>query len=114
MVAGILGWAGVDLKMTTSIIFTIVFGIAVDDTIHMMSYFIRSKAGPYNERLLDTFRHAGRAMVITTLIVVAGFGLFMMSDFGATYYLGLFVSLSLIDLTVLPLLLKYIHPKPPK
>jgi uncharacterized protein len=115
LVAGILGWAGVDLKMTTSIIFTIVFGIAVDDTIHMMSYYIRAQSGSYEERLLDTFRHAGRAMFITTLIVVAGFGMFMLSDFGATYYLGLFVSLSLvialfIDFTVLPLLLKNVTP----
>lgn len=110
MVAGVLGWMGIALKMTTSIIFTIAFGIAVDDTIHMMSYYLRSSKGNTNDALKDTFRHAGSAMLITSIIVIGGFSLFLLSEFGATFYLGLFVSLSLlvallIDLTLLPLLL---------
>ncbi len=110
MVAGILGWLGISLKMTTSIIFTIAFGIAVDDTIHMMSYYLKNrKKDPYY-RMKETFKHAGSAMLITSIIMIAGFGLFLFSEFGATFYLGLFVSLSLIialiiDLTLLPLLL---------
>ncbi|WP_425391343.1 efflux RND transporter permease subunit [Ekhidna sp.] len=110
MVAGILGWLGISLKMTTSIIFTIAFGIAVDDTIHMMSYYLKKKdADPY-KRMEGTFKHAGSAMLITSIIMSAGFSLYLFSNFGATFYLGLFVSLSLlialiIDLTILPLLL---------
>ncbi len=116
LIAGILGWAGIALKMTTSIIFTIAFGIAVDDTIHMMSYFLKQKESDRKVALKNTFHHAGSAMLITSIIVIAGFSLFLFSDFGATYYLGLFVCLSLlialiIDLTILPLLLLLIHVK---
>ncbi|MEO9484492.1 MAG: efflux RND transporter permease subunit [Ekhidna sp.] len=112
MVAGILGWLGISLKMTTSIIFTIAFGIAVDDTIHMMSYYLKSKEANPLDRMRDTFKHAGSAMLITSIIMSAGFSLYLFSNFGATYYLGLFVSLALlialiIDLTILPLLLIY-------
>lgn len=39
MIAAVLGFAGVDLKVSTAIIFTISFGIAVDDTLHFMSRF---------------------------------------------------------------------------
>lgn len=110
MIAGILGLLGISLKMTTSIIFTIAFGIAVDDTIHMMSYYLQNKTSDPKVRMQETFKHAGSAMLITSLIMTAGFALFLLSNFGATYYMGLFISLSLtialvIDLTVLPLLL---------
>lgn len=110
MVAGILGWLGISLKMTTSIIFTIAFGIAVDDTIHMMSYYLQNKSSDPVERMSFTFKHAGSAMLITSIIMSAGFSLYLFSNFGATFYLGLFVSLSLIialvvDLSLLPVLL---------
>ncbi|MEO1255923.1 MAG: efflux RND transporter permease subunit, partial [Bacteroidota bacterium] len=110
LVAGILGWIGISLKMTTSIIFTIAFGIAVDDTIHMMSYYLKSKEIDPTNRMKKTFVHAGSALLITSLIMSSGFALYLFSSFGATFYLGLFVSLSLllaliVDLTILPLLL---------
>ncbi|WP_421765302.1 efflux RND transporter permease subunit [Ekhidna sp.] len=110
VVAGILGWLGISLKMTTSIIFTIAFGIAVDDTIHMMSYYLKNKETDPIQRMKMTFKHAGSAMLITSLIMSAGFSLYLFSNFGATFYLGLFVSLSLIialiiDLSLLPILL---------
>ncbi len=116
LVAGVLGWLGVSLKMTTSIIFTVAFGIAVDDTIHMMSYYMQNKEKDGISSLKLTFNHAGSAILITSIIVVSGFSLFLFSSFGATYYLGLFVSLSLlialfIDLTVLPLFLLTIKKK---
>ncbi|MEQ9404119.1 MAG: efflux RND transporter permease subunit [Cyclobacteriaceae bacterium] len=112
IVAGVLGWMDISLKMTTSIIFTIAFGIAVDDTIHLMSHFLKYKTHDLRASLKKTLEHAGSAMLITSIIVIAGFSLFMLSDFGATFYLGLFVSLSLlvaliIDLTLLPLLLLF-------
>ena len=110
IVAGVLGWLGISLKMTTSITFTIAFGIAVDDTIHMMSFYLKSEGKNKEDALLSTFKHAGSAMLITSIVVIGGFSLFLLSDFGATFYLGFFVSLSLfialiVDLTVLPLLL---------
>lgn len=116
IVAGVLGWFDISLKMTTAIIFTIAFGIAVDDTIHMMSYYVRNKVTDGEGSLKTTFFHAGSAMLITSIIMVSGFALFLLSSFGATFYLGMFVSLSLIialiiDLTILPLLLLTINKK---
>lgn len=114
MIAGILGWAGISLKMTSAIIFTISFGIAVDDTIHMMSNYLQNTGMNAVERMLQTLRHAGSAILITTLIMTAGFLLFLFSNFGASFFMGLFVSLSLtialiIDLTLLPLMLMKYH-----
>jgi hypothetical protein len=110
LIAGVLGMLGISLKMTTSIIFTIAFGIAVDDTIHLMANYLNNPGGKARDRLKETFKHAGSAMVITSAIMVAGFSLFLLSSFGATFYLGLFICLSMllaliIDLTLLPLLL---------
>ena len=53
MVAGIIGWMGISLKMTTSIIFTITFGIAVDDTIHMMSYYLQNQSKDPTKRMQE-------------------------------------------------------------
>ncbi|MEM6643172.1 MAG: efflux RND transporter permease subunit [Bacteroidota bacterium] len=110
LVAGIMGWLGISVKMTTAIIFTITFGIAVDDTIHMISNYLQQPFTNPKERLRACFKHAGSAVLITSLIMSAGFSLFLFSNFGATYYLGLFIVLSLlvavlVDLTILPLLL---------
>lgn len=108
LIAGIIGWAGISLKMTSAILFTVAFGIAVDDTIHFMSYYMQNlKSGAPMDR---TFEHAGSAMLITTIIMISGFGLFMISDFGATFFMGLFVSSALflallVDFSLLPLIL---------
>jgi len=110
-VGGIIGWLGIPLKMTTAIIFTIAFGIAVDDTVHIMGYYLNRPNETADDRMKDTFSHAGSAVLLSTLISVAGFCIFMVSSFGATFYLGLFVSLSLgialwVDITLLPVLLR--------
>ena len=110
MVAGILGWLGISLKMVTSIIFAIAFGIAVDDTIHMMSSYLNKKDEDPVVRIKSTFKHAGSAVIITSIIMCGGFCIFLFSNFGATYYLGLFITISLlvallVDLTILPILM---------
>ena len=111
--AGIVGWCNIPLNMTTAIIFTIVFGIAVDDTIHILSHYLRN-TGSHKERLDQTFHYAGGALLITSTVVSLGFLLFLFSGFGAAFYLGLFISLSLLialatDLFVLPVLMEYVE-----
>ena len=105
-----MGLIGVPLKLTTSVIFAVTFGIAVDDTIHFLAVLNKSKDKTTRENLLTTYKSAGKAIILTTLIIVSGFSLFILSSFGATYYLGLFMTISLMialltDLTLLPLLL---------
>ncbi len=121
MIGGIMGFMGVKLTVSISIIFTIAFGIAVDDTIHFLSKLklelMAGKSLPY--ALKSTFISAGKAIIITSCILVAGFLTLVLSTFDATYYVGLFVSLTLVfavvaDLLLLPVLLLFFYKHPKK
>lgn len=118
MIAAVLGFSGVDLKVSTAIIFTISFGIAVDDTLHFMSRFKLelNKGKSYLYALKRTFLSTGKAIVLTTLILCAGFLLLIFSDFLGTFYVGLLISLTLLfallaDLILLPVLLMVFYRK---
>ena len=112
LIAGFMGWADVYLKASTSIIFTIAFGIAVDDTIHFLSKLKlelnNGRSLPY--AIKHTYMYTGKAIIITSIILAGGFLTLLFSDFGSTFYTGLLVSLTLIfavlaDLTLLPVLI---------
>lgn len=112
IVAGIMGVFGITLKLSTSIVFTIAFGIAVDDTIHFISKLklelLKGKSLIY--ALKRTYLSTGKAIVITSLILSGGFLILILSSFGGTFYTGLLISLTLffaliIDLTLLPALI---------
>ncbi len=113
IIAGaVMGYFGITLKATTSIIFTIAFGIAVDDTIHFLSRFkIEQLKGAGRIRAVQkTFLETGKAIGFTTIILLAGFSTLIFSDFTVTYYIGLLIGLTLVsalvaDLLLLPLLL---------
>ncbi len=108
----IMGVLGIDLKMSTSIIFTIAFGIAVDDTIHLLSrYKLELRKGKRKiVALKNAYTHTGKALIITSIILLGGFFSLCFSSFQSTYYIGLLVCLTLFiallfDLTLLPALL---------
>lgn len=112
MVGAFMGYTGIDLKVSTAIIFTIAFGIAVDDTIHFLSRLKletnKGKSLLYATK--RTFLGTGKAIIITSLILVAGFLSLMISTFKGTFYTGLLVSLTLFfavfsDLLLIPILL---------
>jgi hypothetical protein len=110
-IAGIMGFSGVDMNMSTSIVFTIAFGIAVDDTIHFLSKYKLETVKGNTEALPHTFFSTGKAIIITTVVLFFGFAALMFSDFTSTYYIGFFVSLILLfavlcDLFLLPILLQ--------
>ncbi|UII25295.1 MMPL family transporter [Fulvivirga maritima] len=112
IVAGLMGFFGITLKLSTSIIFTIAFGIAVDDTIHFTSKLKMelSKGKPILYALKRTYLSTGKAIIITSIILSAGFLILILSSFGGTFYTGLLISLTLvlaliIDLTLLPALI---------
>lgn len=121
MLGGVLGYLGIDLKVSTAIIFTISFGIAVDDTIHFMSRFKLelNKGKSVLYALKRTYLSTGRAIVLTTLILCSGFLLLMFSDFLGTYYIGLLISLTLFfalvaDMIVLPVLMMLFYKNKPQ
>lgn len=112
MVGGVMGFAGIDLKVATSIIFGIAFGIAVDDSIHYLSKYRleRLKGRSPVWALRRTAVSTGKAIIITSLILSAGFFALSTSDFTSTFYVGVLVSITLVgavfaDLLLLPLLL---------
>ncbi len=111
-VAGIIGFFGVGIKMSTAIIFTIAFGIAVDDTIHFMSKLKLelSKNRSLLYAIKRTFLSTGKAIIVTSCILIAGFLTLIFSSFQGTLYTGLLISLTLIfailaDLLLIPILL---------
>ncbi len=111
-VGGVMYLAGMDFKLSTSIIFAIAFGIAVDDSIHFMTRFriALGEEGNFFHALKRTFFTTGKAIVLTTLILSSGFLVLVFSQFEIAWFTGLLVSLALVfallaDLLWLPLLL---------
>lgn len=111
-IGGLMGYLGTNINMSTSIIFTIAFGIAVDDTIHFLSKFkIEQRKGKsliYS--LKRTYMSTGKAIILTTLILCGGFVSLIFSDFKSTFLIGIYVGLILFvavitDLLLLPVLL---------
>ena len=106
-----MGIFGITLKLSTSIVFSIAFGIAVDDTIHFISKLRieLNKGKSLLYALKRTYLSTGKAIVVTSIILSGGFLILIFSSFGGTFYTGLLVSLTLIfaliiDLTLLPIL----------
>ena len=118
LIASILGVSGIGLKISTAIIFTIAFGIAVDDTIHFMSKLKieLDKGKPLLYAIKRTFISTGKAIIVTSFVLSAGFMTLILSNFNGTFYTGLLVSLTLVfavfaDLLLIPVLLIYFFPK---
>ena len=111
-VAGLMGYMNIGLNMSTAVIFTIAFGIAVDDTIHFLSRLNTEwkQTGDVLAAIKTTYLSTGKAIMITSLILIFGFGIFLFSAFNTTYMTGLFISVSLLfalfsDLLLLPVLI---------
>ncbi|TXE08751.1 efflux RND transporter permease subunit [Algoriphagus aquimarinus] len=109
---GLMYVLGIEFKLTTAILFTVAFGIAVDDSIHFMSRLKHELVLGKNliYALKRTFLETGKAIVLTSIVLTAGFGLLIFSQFGVTHFTGLLISASMIfaliaDLMLLPLVL---------
>jgi uncharacterized protein len=109
---GMMGVLGIEMKLTTAILFTVAFGIAVDDSIHFMSKFKveLNKGSSWIYAIKRTFIETGKAIILTSAILVSGFSILVFSQFGVTYYSGLLISMALVfallaDLILLPVLL---------
>jgi predicted RND superfamily exporter protein len=112
IVGAIIGYFDIGLKISTGIIFSIAFGIAEDDTIHFMSKFKieLSRGKSYLYAMKSTFLTTGKAVIVTSIILVAGFMTLMYSDFKGSFLVGLLISLTLFfavlsDLFFVPILL---------
>jgi len=111
--AGMMGYLGIPIKPSTILVFSIAFGISVDDTIHFLA--------KYRQELIDSkwkiqysvyaaLRETGVSMFYTSIVLFFGFSVFMISEFGGTVALGGLVSATLLfamlaNLILLPSLL---------
>lgn len=107
IIGGIMGFTGIEMKSATSIIFSIAFGIATDDTIHFLARLkleiAQGKSVMYCVK--RSFLSTGKAVVVTSLILCGGFLSLIGSGFESTYYFGLLVSITLLVAVVTDLLL---------
>lgn len=118
IIGGIMGFFGIELKAATSLVFSIAFGIATDDTIHFISR-LKIELG-YGKSLMYAFKRTyfetGKPILLTTLILIGGFMSLMVSDFQSMFYFGFLICITIIiallaDLFLLPVLLFLIYGK---
>jgi predicted RND superfamily exporter protein len=115
--AGIMGFLGIPIKPSTMLVFSIAFGISVDDTIHFLAKYrqeLRHKVWDIRGSALISLRESGTSMIYTSVVLFFGFSIFTLSSFGGTMALGLLVSLTLLiamitNLLLLPSLLLSLH-----
>ena len=111
--AGIMGYLGVPLKPSTILVFSIAFGISVDDTIHFLAKYrqeLRANKWRIKISVYNAVRETGVSMFYTSIVLFFGFSVFMISSFGGTVALGGLVSVTLLfamlaNLLLLPALL---------
>lgn len=116
-VLGLMGWLGIPLDMMTITVAAITVGIAVDDTIHYIHRFKTEfqKDGDYIATMHRCHRSIGQAMFFTSLTIISGFSILVLSNFIPTIYFGLFTGFAMFmalvgALTLLPRLIVLVKP----
>lgn len=110
---GIMGYFGIPLKPSTALIFSIAFGISVDNSIHFLAKYRQELfANNFNVKLAvsNSLKETGASIIYTSIILFFGFVIFAASEFGGTVNLGKLTSITLLfamfaNLVVLPALL---------
>ncbi|MBO0322950.1 MMPL family transporter [Muricauda sp. CAU 1633] len=111
--AGVMGYLGVPIKPSTILVFSIAFGISVDDTIHFLAKYRQELAAHkwhIKRSVYAALRETGVSMFYTSIVLFFGFSVFIISSFGGTKALGGLVSATLLfamlsNLILLPSLL---------
>ncbi|MGN0033636.1 MAG: RND family transporter [Candidatus Limimorpha sp.] len=97
--AGVMGFSGIPLKMSTILVFSIALGISVDNTIHYLSRYrlqMKYNGGNVREAVFSAMMEAGPSMIYSASVLVCGFLIFALSSFGGTQVVGLLVPLTLL------------------
>jgi predicted RND superfamily exporter protein len=113
LTGAIMGFFGIALKPSTILVFSIAFGISVDDTIHFLAKYRQElilNKGLIKKSVFAALKETGVSMLYTSVVLFFGFFIFIASDFGGTVALGLLVSITLLiamlsNLLLLPALL---------
>ena len=111
--AGLMGFIGIPIKPSTILIFSIAFGISVDDTIHFLAKYrqeLQDNKWQIKRSVYNSVKETGLSMFYTSIVLFFGFSVFIVSNFGGTVALGALVSGTLLlamlsNLLLLPSLL---------
>lgn len=111
--AALMGFSDIPIKASTILVFSIAFGISVDNTIHFLAKY-RQELNLTNwnirKSVIRALKETGVSMLYTSVVLFFGFGIFTLSNFGGTQSMGILVSLTLLvavtsNLILLPSLL---------
>lgn len=108
--AGLMGFIGIPLRPSTILIFSIAFGISIDDTIHFLARYrqeLKSNGWRIAAAAKTAINETGPSMFYTSIVLFFGFSVFLLSSFKGTIAVGVLVALTLIcamltNLVVLP------------
>ena len=111
--AGLMGYFNIPIKPSTILVFSIAFGISVDDTIHFLAKYrqeLLASKWKVKPSVYKALRETGVSMFYTSIVLFFGFLVFTLSSFGGTIALGGLVSVTLLlamvsNLILLPSLL---------
>ncbi len=111
--AAFMGFTGIPIKASTILVFSIAFGISVDNTIHFLAKYrqeLKVTNWDIGKSAVLALKETGVSMLYTSIVLFFGFGIFTLSNFGGTQAMGVLVSLTLIvavtsNLVLLPSLL---------
>jgi predicted RND superfamily exporter protein len=111
--AGVMGFFNIPIKPSTILVFSIAFGISVDDTIHFLVKYrqeLIANNWKIRKSIFASLRETGISMFYTSIVLFFGFSVFMTSSYGGTIALGGLVSTTLLfamlaNLVLLPSLL---------
>lgn len=91
VIAAIMGFAGIPIKASTVLVFSVVFGITVDSTIHFLAKYrqeLQSYGWNMSTSVIRSLKETGQSIIYNSIILLCGFGIFCLSDFGGTFALG--------------------------
>lgn len=114
IVAGFMGLVGIDLRYTSALVLSVVFGLAVDDTIQFISQVKMAEHKGLADPIRRAYRTAGPGILLTSLILAAGFLVLVDSTFLTNRVMGILLALTAVaavvaDLVMLPALLRLLH-----
>ena len=97
--AGVMGYFGIPLKMSTILVFSIALGISVDNTIHYLARYrlqMKYNNNDIKKSVMAAILETGPSMIYSASILICGFLIFAFSSFGGTKIVGFLVPFTLL------------------